>query len=92
MVAANFWGLGNGRVDRGRKSFSRRGLRAVEKNPHPQNQIIDDEMRKKLGADATEVALSLEEKGLIYRFGGATGVVRITQAGMNKAKELFGSD
>jgi hypothetical protein len=81
-----------GELTEDEKVFLEEAYEQLKKNPHPQNQIIDDEMRKKLGADATEVALSLEEKGLIDRFGGATGVVRITQAGMNKAKELFGSD
>lgn len=64
---------------------------------HPQRQAIDDPMLQRLGGAAfIESRRSLEEKGLIDRRGAtggmSTGGVWVTQAGMNKAKELFGSD
>jgi hypothetical protein len=61
---------------------------------HPQKQALDDPMKKKLGEnDFREARKSLEEKGLIDRKGAtrgtATGGMWVTQAGMNKAEELF---
>lgn len=80
--------------------FLEEAHKQLKEHPHPRGEVLDEPIQQRLGATSfpelekfLEPRNSLAEKGLLdSQVAVSSGVVRITQAGMNKAEELFGSD